>query len=346
MQGGNISLGFDDADLQDFEIWGREAAERGLPTEVLSRREVQELIPGMQGDWRGALHVPSDGQADPELVTAAFAQAAEALGAQILPDRAALRIDVSGGAVSGVVTESGTIPSSTVVCAAGAWSSRLLRPLGVRFPQRAVRATVVRTTPAPPLTTMTSWGDGVTFRQDREGRFVLAGGSSAIYDLDADLIRDLRSFLPMAWQNRRWIKIRAGRRLISDVAAMVPGSPARREFWQRRRRVDPEPDASSVSASLGRFRAMFPGIEVAAERSWAGYIDSTPDQAPVLGAVDGRPGLYIVAGLSGHGFALGPGAARLLAKLIVGEKPLVDPRPFRHSRFAENDLPSIARHRR
>ena len=94
------------------------------------------------------------------------------------------------------------------------------------------------------------------------------------------------------------------------------------------------------------FRQMFPGIEVAAERSWAGYIDSTPDQAPVLGAVDGRPGLYIVTGLSGHGFALGPGAARLLAKLIVGEKPLVDPRPFRYSRFAENDLPSIARHRR
>ena len=346
VQGGNLSLGFDDRDLQDFELWSRQAAERGLPTHVLSRGEVRELLPEMRGEWLGGLQVPSDGQADPDLVTAAFAAAAEANGATIHSDCAAIRIELTGGRVSGVVTEAGTIEASTVVCAAGAWSARLLRGIGVKIPQRAVRSTVVRTTPTAPLTDLTAWGDGVTFRQDRAGRFVLAGGASSIYDLDGDLLRDVSRFLPMAWSNRRWVRMRAGRRFLADMAAMVPGTAAKREFWQRRRRVDPEPDRASVDASLDRFRAMFPSVEVGVDRAWAGYIDSTPDQAPVLGAVDGVPGLQILTGLSGHGFALGPGAARLLTELIVGDEPSVDPRPFRHARFAENDLPPVHRYRR
>ena len=47
--------------------------------------------------------------------------------------------------MSGVRTEGGTVRARTVVCAAGAWSARLLRPLGLRLPQRWVRATVART---------------------------------------------------------------------------------------------------------------------------------------------------------------------------------------------------------
>ena len=346
VQGGNLSLGFDDTDLEDFDTWCREAAERGLETRVLSREGVQELLPELRGDWRGGLHVPSDGQADPDLVTAAFARAAEAAGATIQSDCAALRIELTAGRVSGVLTERGLIEAPTVVCAAGAWSARLLRAVGVKIPQRAVRSTVVRTTSAPPLTDMTAWGDGVTFRQDRLGRFVLAGGASSIYDLDTDILRDLRRFVPMAWSNRRWVRMRAGRRFFADLGAMVPGSAARREFWQRRRRIDPQPDQAAVKTSLDRFRAMFPTIEVGVDRSWAGYIDSTPDQAPVLGPVEGVPGLQILTGLSGHGFALGPGAAQLLAELIAGDEPCVDPRPFRHARFAENDLPPVHRYRR
>ena len=91
---------------------------------------------------------------------------------------------------------------------------------------------------------------------------------------------------------------------------------------------------------------MFPSLEIGVDRSWAGYIDSTPDQAPVLGAIDKIPGLHILTGLSGHGFALGPGAAQLLADLITGNEPSVDPKPFRYQRFAENDLAPVHQYRR
>ena len=81
-----------------------------------------------------------------------------------------------GGRIGEVVTERGAIRAATVVCAAGAWSARLLRPLGLRLPQRWVRATVARTTPAPPLTRAGVWGPAVSFRQRRDGTLNLAAG--------------------------------------------------------------------------------------------------------------------------------------------------------------------------
>ncbi len=351
VQGGNLSFGFDDADLAEFEGWRQIARDAGLETNVLTRTQVVDMLPGMagmKGNWTGALHVPTDGQADPDLVTAAFARAAERHGARVVNDCAVTAIDSAGGSVSGVVTEHGSIRASRVIVAAGAWSGRLTRPLGVRFPQRAVRSTVVRTTPVDPVTAVTAWAEGFTFRQDRAGRFVLAGATEAIYDIDLGLFRDMRWFLPMAWKNRRSLRMRVGRSLLQDVAARLPGSAARREFWQRRRMIDPPADAKAVRETLERFHRAFPGLsEVGIESVWAGNIDSTPDQAPVIGPVIGGPsGLLIATGFSGHGFALGPAGGRLAADLVLGDKPLVDPHPFRHARFAERDVPAVGAHRR
>ena len=351
VQGGNLSLGFDEADLAEFERCGETARKAGLETTVLTRAQVVGMLPGlarMEGSWTGALHLPTDGQADPSLVTAAFARAAKGHGAHIVSDCAVSAVDSAGGSVTGVLTERGPIRAPQVVVAAGAWSGRLTRPLGVQFPQRAVRSTVLRTDPVDPVTSVTAWAEGFTFRQDRAGRFVLAGGEEAIYDVDLGLFRDMRWFLPMAWKNRRWLRMRVGRPLLRDLSARIPGMPARREFWQRRRKIDPPADAKAVRETLERFHRLFPDLAgVGIELAWAGNIDSTPDQAPIIGPVDGGPtGLFIATGFSGHGFALGPAGGRLAADLVLGDNPLVDPHPFRHARFAERDLPVVGVHRR
>ena len=70
-------------------------------------------------------------------------------------------------------------------------------------------------------------------------------------------------------------------------------------------------------------------------QSWAGMIDVTPDAIPVIGPVDEIPGFYIGTGFSGHGFGIGPGAGQLLADLVTGHTPVVDPHDFRLSRFAD-----------
>lgn len=346
-QGGNLTVAYNATDLAEFESIAADAVAIGLEAVMLDREGVLTLLPEMAGPFVGGLHVPGDGQANPHLVTAAFARAARAQGARIVEDCAVTEIAVAGDRVFGVVTERGTIAAETVLVAAGAWSSRLLRPIGVRFPQRSVRASVVRTVPLPRITELTAWGDHFTFRQDVEGRFILAGGSASIYDLDLDLLRDLRHFAPMAWKNRKWVRVRAGRQLLRDIASVVPGTGERREFWQRRRTIDPVPNPQAATHTIRQLRRTFPSLEgIGIESSWAGYIDSTPDQAPVIGPAGKYRGLHILTGLSGHGFALGPAAAEMAAALIAGDLPRVDPSPFRIERFAANDLPALRAYRR
>ena len=71
----------------------------------------------------------------------------------------------------------------------------------------------------------------------------------------------------------------------------------------------------------------FAGMQVAG--SWAGLIDVTPDAVPVIDQVARIPGFFIATGFSGHGFGIGPGAGRLMADMVAGDTPVVDPSPFR-----------------
>jgi glycine/D-amino acid oxidase-like deaminating enzyme len=73
--------------------------------------------------------------------------------------------------------------------------------------------------------------------------------------------------------------------------------------------------------------------------SWAGAIDVTPDGIPVISAVDEVPGFYIATGFTGHGFGISPAAGKLMAQLVQGQRPVVDPAPFRYSRFTERPRP-------
>ena len=69
--------------------------------------------------------------------------------------------------------------------------------------------------------------------------------------------------------------------------------------------------------------------------SWAGMIDATPDIVPVMDAVTGYEGLFLATGFSGHGFGIGPGAGRIMARLIQGEDPGYDLQRFRFDRFSD-----------
>lgn len=52
-------------------------------------------------------------------------------------------------------------------------------------------------------------------------------------------------------------------------------------------------------------------------RAWVGWFEMTPDDLPIIESVDGIEGLFLCAGFSGHGFALGPAIGRLMARLLL-----------------------------
>jgi glycine/D-amino acid oxidase-like deaminating enzyme len=69
----------------------------------------------------------------------------------------------------------------------------------------------------------------------------------------------------------------------------------------------------------------------------------TPDAVPVISPVPALPGFFLASGFSGHGFGLGPAAGRLGADLVVGDRPIVDPTPFRFERFLRGRTVPAAR---
>lgn len=69
------------------------------------------------------------------------------------------------------------------------------------------------------------------------------------------------------------------------------------------------------------------------EPPWLGARPCTADMLPVIGAAPRHKGLWFNFGHAHQGFTLGPMSGRLLAELVSGEPPLVDPAPYLPARF-------------
>lgn len=78
----------------------------------------------------------------------------------------------------------------------------------------------------------------------------------------------------------------------------------------------------------------FPGVaQLDQAQRWKGARAMLPDGPPVIGA-SGRPGVWLNLGHGASGWTLSAGSARLLADLIAGRTPAVDPRGLGIERLA------------
>lgn len=66
---------------------------------------------------------------------------------------------------------------------------------------------------------------------------------------------------------------------------------------------------------------------------WIGNRPCTADMKPVIGPAPNHPGLWFNFGHAHQGFTLGPASGRLMAEMIEGTTPFVDPAPYLPSRF-------------
>lgn len=340
-QGGNLALAQNEEDLARYEQGAREAAAVGIDTRVVTRQEVEALLPGYQGPYVGGMYTASDGQADPLKATLAIAKGARREGVEIHEYCAVEGFNVRNGRMAGVRTTKGEIAAEKVVCAAGAHSAFLGRMVGLNLPQRAVRSSVCMTVPLPHLTDLGVWGGSVGFRQARDGRVVVGRTSAGVadYDVTLDSLRHIRLFLPIFLKNRDMFRMRFGMPLVRDILRHLPGTGARQHPFEHLVDVEPPVNEKTIRGALEVFRGYYPQLEgVAVERSWAGLIDATPDMVPVIGEVAALPGFFFVTGFSGHGFGLGPGAGSTAAELIAEGRTSMDIRAMRYERFAEGDM--------
>jgi D-lysine oxidase len=98
------------------------------------------------------------------------------------------------------------------------------------------------------------------------------------------------------------------------------------------RRDDP-PSPAQLDRVEPDARELFPLGARKDSAPWLGRRPCLPDMRPVIGAFPGKPGLWLDFAHHHLGLTLGPVSGRLLAQLMTGEAPLVDPAPFRAERF-------------
>ncbi len=98
------------------------------------------------------------------------------------------------------------------------------------------------------------------------------------------------------------------------------------------RRDDPPSPAQLDRVELFA-RELFPIGARKEAAPWMGRRPCLPDMRPAIGPFPGKPGLWLDFAHHHLGLTLGPISGRLLAELMTGETPLVDPAPFRAERF-------------
>jgi len=337
-QTGTLYICPDAATFAKREAWLPHAHQHGLDSRLLRGAEVSAVLQGVAESWTGALYTPSDGVAEPSKATPALAEAARRLGAAIMTGCAVRGIETQAGRVSAVVTEQGRVACEAVVLAGGAWSSLFCRQAGLRLPQLRVLASVLRTAPVSGGPSPAAWGPGLALRRRLDGGYTVSHGS-VIADIVPDSFRYLGAFLPLLRMERKGINLRFGTPFLDAWRQSRPWRLDAASPFEHERVLDPAPDLHDLAAARVNLERSFPvfrGVPTAA--SWGGLIDVTPDVLPVISAVDAIPGCFISTGYSGHGFGIGLGAGQLTADLVAGRTPLVDPAPFRFSRFGDGSV--------
>lgn len=326
----------DETAFAKYEAWLKIAHRHGLDSRMIGEAELSEKLPNSKG-WVGALVTESDMRAEPGVAVPAIARLAAGEGVTIREHCAVRGIEVSAGRVSGVITEDGPIRADRVLLAGGAWSGLFAGNAGLSLPQLSVRASVAATEAMPEFWAGAAASADFAFRRRADGGYTIAPGTVHDFWIGPAAFRNLRSYLPQIRRDLSQTKMRPAAPKGYPDAWRTPRKWGAGDVspFEEMRVLNPDPNMGFLQRVQDDFAATFPELGRPKFRAaWAGMIDTTPDQVPVL---DESPikGFFIATGLSGHGFGIGPGIGRVMANLIRGGESGFDLSRFRFARFTD-----------
>ena len=331
---GILYLVDDDRQLERYARWAKSAEDYAIGTRLIEGNELRRLVRGATVPWRGALYTDSDGRAEPHKATPALARAAAREGARILESCAVRGIEFATGRVSAVVTEHGSIRTSTVLCAAGAWTSMFCRALGIRLPQLRLCGTVVRTAPADAVCDGAMIGGGLALRRRQDGGYTVADGAILDHAITPSTFRFGSKFMAALLMDIGATRLSLGRGFFEEWAMPNKWPLDEVSPFEKCRVLDPGPNPRTLRRLRKRLDRIFPQLAATPiAESWAGMIEATPDIIPVIDEAEGLPGFYMATGFSGHGFGIGPGAGKAVAGMLTGRNSGIDLGAFALSRF-------------
>ena len=321
-------------EIEQAQGWADTGKEYGLPLKILGAQEIEELLPGITPGHKFGLHTSSDGRAEPGIAVPAFAAAAQRLGAKIVTQCAVRGVETSSGRISAVVTERGAIKCSSVVVAGGVWSRLFLGNTDVQLPQLKLIAAAARI--ENPIEGPRLPVGGATFglRKRMDGGYTLGPRNINIAPIVPDSFRFFNDFFPVLKQSWRELRLSFGSDFFTDIQMPRRWELDQSTPFEEMRMLNPDPSEWMIRKSFEGLKSTLPDfVDARITHRWGGVIDATPDGVPVIDGVEQVPGLFIASGLSGHGFGAGPAVGQLMAQIVMGDQPTVDPTPFRYNRF-------------
>lgn len=291
---GGIRLASSEARMEELRRQAGWARTFGLPLELISAQEAQELFPLMSTEGvLGAAYLPTDGYLDPSQLTYALADGARQGGARVYTNCRVTGIDAEDGRVRRVRTEKGDIETEVVVNAGGMYAAEIGRMAGVRVPIVPMAHEYLVTQP---------------FRERGEQRLpTLRDPDLLIY------FREEGGGLVMGGYEREpapWALEGGGR----GFDAIPPDFNGRllEEDWDRFEEI--------VRNSRRRVPAM---DQITVTRLINGPEAFTPDGEFCLGETEVR-GLFVAAGFCAHGLAGAGGIGKVMAEWIAEGEPSID----------------------
>ena len=300
---GSLRIAASEDRATELDAMAADASKWNIPIEWPSMTEVSNMVPWLDtGTIRKVAYLPTDGYADPYLLSMSYIGVARARGAVVRPRTDVCDVLMDGQKVMGVMSEAGQIACSTVIDACGVWAALFSERVGYPLPMAPVRSHYWITEPTEsyggehPVTILP---DVAAYTRPEVGGLVLGVQESRSATFDA---RDLPD----------------------DPAAFSPTQGE--EHW------DVLADAYEAVAQF------FPAIENARFSNYiCGLSSYTPDGEIILGPVPGVSGFYAAAGACGSGIALSAGMGDVISDLVLGRKPAFDITPFRPDRFGQVD---------
>ena len=303
MQGG-FMVAQTAADVELLEAKRSLERQYDLDTAMLTPAKVARLAPYMDTSIvRAASFMPSEGSANPRLVTPAFLCAARSAGARFKTKCEVVTMRHPGDEWRVTLRSRDdqseeTIGAETILNAGGAWIEEIAARAGVSLPMHAMPLLISVTARLPQFAPhlVQHVSENLSVKQVHDGNFLIGGG------------------WPARMQKR-------------DGAADMYASP----------RVIPQNVQRNVAMAIRLVPELKRSFLL---RTWTGITGVTPDELPYLGA-GSRTRKFLVAG-GGSAFALGPTLARMVSDLIVGNSPEIDVSPFDPMRFALDLCANVA----
>jgi len=178
-QEGNLRLGKTEVHMNILQNLVDKGKALGLELDLVSGDVARGINPYLSDEVMGAIWCPTDGHANPLLVTLAFYKKARELGARFITGETVTEIRKVKGKARKVITEANVYEGDKIILAAGYASRKIAESIGIDLLMKQVLLEVLVTEAQPKMFYQMLGTAGADFygHQSTHGSFVFGGTS-------------------------------------------------------------------------------------------------------------------------------------------------------------------------